>query len=175
VNVLALDTATPYLTLGAFSGERSLLRGRRHAETLMGDLEEFLTWVGLRKEDLELLVVGVGPGSYTGLRVGAAAALGISRALKIPVVGVSTLAAMAARRPGLVRPALTARSGHLYTALYRVTDEVEELSPPTKLPAAELPQDACQLLDAPPSGRALARLGLNAYASGARDVRLIYL
>ncbi|WP_457633913.1 tRNA threonylcarbamoyladenosine biosynthesis protein TsaB, partial [Oceanithermus desulfurans] len=68
MNVLAIDTATPYLVLGTLDAERTLRRGRRHAETLIADLEAFLAGVGLEPGRLELIVVGEGPGSYTGIR-----------------------------------------------------------------------------------------------------------
>jgi len=176
VNVLAIDTATPYLVLGTASYERALWRGRRHAETLLGDLEEFLEAAGLAREEIELVCVGEGPGSYTGLRVGAAAGMGLARALNVPLVGAPTLAAVAARRHGRVRAALSARSGHVYTALYQVGPAgPAALGEPVKLETAALPDDACLLIDQPPSGIALARLGAAAFAAGKRGLNTVYL
>ncbi len=176
MNVLAIDTATPYLVLGTLTKERSQLRGRRHAETMFDDIDNFLDWVGLKRREIELVVVGEGPGSYTGLRVGAAAGMGIARALDIPLVGASTLAAVAGRRRGRVRPALSARSGHVYTALYEVVDETPTaLTEPTKMESGDLPKDACLLVDQPPSGTVLARLGRAAYLKGLRGLSSVYL
>jgi len=177
VNVLAIDTATPYLVLGTLSGELALLRGRRHAETIFADIDSFLERAGLTRQDLELIVVGEGPGSYTGLRIGAAAGMGMARALGIPLIGASTLAAVASRRRGRVRPALSARSGHVYTALYEVSGKgsTTELTPPVKTEAASLPADACLLVDQPPLGTALAQLGKAAYEEGARGLNSVYL
>ncbi|HHO58329.1 MAG TPA: tRNA (adenosine(37)-N6)-threonylcarbamoyltransferase complex dimerization subunit type 1 TsaB, partial [Oceanithermus profundus] len=93
MNVLAIDTATPYLVLGTLDAERTLRRGRRHAETLIADLEAFLAGVGLEPGQLELIVVGEGPGSYTGIRVAVATAMGLARGLGVPVVGAPSLAA----------------------------------------------------------------------------------
>ena len=176
VKILAIDTATPYLVLGTLFSEVSVHRGRRHAETIFDDLDGFLDWSDLRKEELELIVVGEGPGSYTGLRIGAAAALGMARSLAIPVVGVSTLAAVAARRRGLARPALSARSGHVYTALYETkSNNPTAIIEPSKTSVADLPAEACLLFDSPPSGKALAKLGKAAYLSGATGVKSVYL
>ena len=176
MNVLAIDTATPYLVLGTLSSELTLLRGRRHAETIFADVDAFLDRAGLDRRDLDLIVVGEGPGSYTGLRVGAAAGMGMARALNLPLVGASTLAAVASRRRGRVRAALSARSGHVYTALYEVSGwRPTALSEPVKMEAASLPVDACLLVDRPPSGIALARLGQAAYETGARGLNSVYL
>jgi len=174
VNVLAIDTATPYLVLGTLTAERALWRGRAHAETLMPDLDDFLRQLKLDRNSLDLLVVGEGPGSYTGLRVAAAAALGISRALGIPVVGASTLAAIARRKNAPVRAAIQARSGHYYTAAYDA-HAPQPLSEPAKVTAENLPGDACLLVDAPPSGKALAELGLQAYTEGRIGLNSVYL
>lgn len=176
MNVLAIDTATPYLVLGTLFSELTLLRGRRHAEMIFADIDAFLDWANLTKEKIELIVVGEGPGSYTGLRIGAAAALGIAQALGIPLVGASTLAAVASRRRGLVRPAFSTRSGHIYTALYRITSTTRQaIIEPAKIQAATPPEDACLLIDQPPSGKALAQLGKIAYDNGARSFNSLYL
>ena len=176
MNVLAIDTATPYLVLGTLSSELTLLRGRRHAETIFADIDAFLGRVKLIKQDLELIVVGEGPGSYTGLRIGAAAGMGIARALGIPLVGAATLAAVAGRGRGLVRAAISARSDHVYTALYKVSDgDLVELSNPQKIEFADLPADACLMLNQPPSGKILAALGVSAFQSGTKEIKSIYL
>ncbi|WP_457637240.1 tRNA (adenosine(37)-N6)-threonylcarbamoyltransferase complex dimerization subunit type 1 TsaB [Oceanithermus sp.] len=176
MNVLALDTATPYLVIGTLNTERAIWRGRKHAETIFDDVEEFLAGADYTCEQIELVVVGEGPGSYTGLRVGAAAGTSIARALNVPLVGVSSLAAIACRRSGRVRPVLSARSGHVYTALYEVKNgQPALLAEPVKLETSDLPEDACLLVDVPPSGIALARLGKAAYEAGSRGLNSVYL
>lgn len=97
--------------------------GKGHAEQLMGVIEEALQGAGLRYPDLGAVAVSVGPGSFTGVRVGVAAARGFALALKIPAVGVSTLEALAAQaravygaRPVLV--VLDAKREEIYAALY---------------------------------------------------------
>jgi tRNA threonylcarbamoyladenosine biosynthesis protein TsaB len=72
--------------------------------------------------DLDLLVCSIGPGSFTGIRIGLATAMGISHGRGIPVVGISTLDALAsawASYPGDVFPVIDARRGNIYTARYR--------------------------------------------------------
>ena len=94
---LVLDTATPYLSLGLFRGEAGVGRvkrvERRHEEVLFGLLEEVLREVGAGREEIGALVLGEGPGSYTGLRIALAAGLGLAQALGARVFGASSLLA----------------------------------------------------------------------------------
>jgi len=176
VRVLALDTATPYLVLGLDSAERAIRLERRHGERLAGELKHFLEALGLRLEEIGALAVGQGPGSYTGLRVGVAFALGLGRGLGVPVVGVDTLSAVAARARGQVAAGLTARNGAVYAGVYAVGDTIELRSPPRKMDLASfyaLP--GCHLLDAPPSGQALSELGRQALEKGVQGVTPLYL
>jgi tRNA threonylcarbamoyladenosine biosynthesis protein TsaB len=69
--------------------------GRGHAERLMDDISEALKRAGLAYKDVSMYACGVGPGSFTGIRVGVAAARGFGLALKVPVHGVSSLQAIA--------------------------------------------------------------------------------
>lgn len=103
--LLAFDTAQGALSAALFDaggvGEPVLLshlfevRSRGHAERLLPVLEEVLAEAGLGFADLDALAVTVGPGTFTGLRVGLAAARGIALARKLPCVGVTTLEAVA--------------------------------------------------------------------------------
>ncbi len=99
--ILGLDCATAWLSLALFDAdgdavERSAERlDRAMAGRLMPELAAFLERHGVRREDLSAIGVGVGPGSYTGIRIGVAAALGLGRSLGVPVAGSSTLEAIA--------------------------------------------------------------------------------
>ena len=98
--VLAFDTATDRATSalvadGELLGERS-----SRAATLLEDVDALLRQGGARPRDLDALAVGTGPGSFTGVRIGIAAARGLALALDLPVAGVSTLDALAAGAPG---------------------------------------------------------------------------
>jgi tRNA threonylcarbamoyladenosine biosynthesis protein TsaB len=110
---LAFDTATDVATSalvrdGEVLGERS-----SRAVTVLADADELLREAGRAPADLDLLVVGVGPGSFTGVRIGLAAARGLALALDLPVAGVSTLEALAAGAPGAV-PVIDARRREIF-------------------------------------------------------------
>ncbi|WP_457633463.1 tRNA (adenosine(37)-N6)-threonylcarbamoyltransferase complex dimerization subunit type 1 TsaB, partial [Oceanithermus desulfurans] len=126
---------------------------------------------------LELIVVGEGPGSYTGIRVEGATNTGLAHSPGGPFVGgSSSRAAAAPRAHGRVRAAFEARNRQVYTALYRVDGLPAEQDPPARLAAGALPRrDACLLWDAPPSGRALARLGLERWQRGDARLAPVYL
>jgi tRNA threonylcarbamoyladenosine biosynthesis protein TsaB len=102
VLTLAFDTATDVATSalvwdGEVLGERA-----SKALTVLEDVDALLRQAGLRPERVEGLVVGTGPGSFTGVRIGLAAARALALGLDLPVAGVSTLDALAAGSPGAV-------------------------------------------------------------------------
>jgi tRNA threonylcarbamoyladenosine biosynthesis protein TsaB len=114
---LAFDTATGVATSalvrdGEVLGERT---GR--AAEVLADADELLRTAGLSPRDLDRLAVGVGPGSFTGVRIGLAAARGLALALDLPVAGVSTLDALAAGAPGAV-PVIDARRREVFVLLF---------------------------------------------------------
>ena len=178
---LALDTATPFLTLALSweggAGQRSEEVGRAHAERLPEAVQALFTEAGLPFRASEI-VIGTGPGSYTGVRVGASYALGLGRVWGAGVRGVSTLEALVGRAAdGLVAVSLDARRGNVYGGVYEVTGGVvtHVVHPPAKQPledfgalAAGLPH----LRDVPPDGLALLRAGL---AHGEAEWALAYL
>lgn len=98
--LLALDTATPAVTVALHDGERVLasdtqVDARRHGELLLPAVDTLLTGAGLALADVTGVVVGVGPGPYTGLRVGLMTADTFGFALGVPVHGVCTLDGLA--------------------------------------------------------------------------------
>jgi tRNA threonylcarbamoyladenosine biosynthesis protein TsaB len=93
-----------------------------HSERLMAAVDRLLADCGLAPADLDGLAVSVGPGSFTGLRVGIATVKGLAMALDLPVAAVPTLDALASRLPfadAPVCPMLDARKGEVYLSLYR--------------------------------------------------------
>ncbi|RAJ38897.1 tRNA threonylcarbamoyl adenosine modification protein YeaZ [Kitasatospora sp. SolWspMP-SS2h] len=126
--LLAFDTATPAVTAAVHDGERVLAESyevdaRRHGELLLPTVAAVLRAAGADKRDLTHLAVGVGPGPYTGLRVGLVTAAALGDALGLPVHGVCTLDAIAhqARAEGLAGPfavATDARRKEVYWASY---------------------------------------------------------
>jgi tRNA threonylcarbamoyl adenosine modification protein YeaZ len=136
VLVLALDTSTPAViaalaevTDTAMRGlaERRVVDPRAHGERLAPQVRELLADAGVRAADLAAIVAGVGPGPFTGLRVGLATAAAMGQALAIPAYGVCSLDAIGrAAGPGRVLVATDARRREVYYASYldgvRVTD-----------------------------------------------------
>jgi tRNA threonylcarbamoyladenosine biosynthesis protein TsaB len=114
VLTLAFDTATDAATAavvrdGAVVGER-----RSRAVRILEDVRVLLDEAGLEPAAVDRLVVGTGPGSYTGLRIGLITARTLAFSLGVPVAGVSTLAALAAGSPGAI-PVIDARRGEVFT------------------------------------------------------------
>ncbi len=94
--LLAIDTATQTLSIALHDGEAleaewSLRAGRRHSALLAPMLQRMMTQIGIDSDDLAALAVAVGPGSYTGARIGVALAKGMSAPRDLPLVGVTTL------------------------------------------------------------------------------------
>ena len=111
---LAFDTATGVATSalvrdGEVLGERS-----SRAVRVLADAEELFEQAGAKPRELSRLVVGTGPGSFTGVRMGLAAARGLAFALDLPLAGVSTLAALAAGAPGAL-PVVDAGRREVFT------------------------------------------------------------
>jgi len=98
--ILAIDTATTQVVIatgspdGALRAVSTWTAGYRHGETLLPGIERFLDAYGVGRADLAGIVVGTGPGAFTGLRVGIATAKGLAHGLGIPLVGVSTAEAL---------------------------------------------------------------------------------
>jgi tRNA threonylcarbamoyladenosine biosynthesis protein TsaB len=96
VLILAFDTATDVATSALVSGDDVLGERTSVARTVLDDAHRLLAAAGVGPGDLEALVVGTGPGSFTSTRIGLAVARGLELALGIPVAGVSTLDALGA-------------------------------------------------------------------------------
>ena len=99
---LGIDTATEVAAVGLARageaiGELNFIARMAQSERLLPALDRLLELAGLRAEDLELIAVSSGPGSFTGLRIGLAAAKGLALTLGIPLVGVPTVLSYAAR------------------------------------------------------------------------------
>ncbi len=125
--VLALDTATRQATAAVCRGAQVLAEDARevttHSEGLLPLLDEVLRLAGLSVRDLHGVVCGVGPGSFTGLRIGLATAKGLCLAAGLPLVGVSSLLPLALACGGgedrWVAAVLDARRGEVFCEVYR--------------------------------------------------------
>lgn len=146
--VLAVDTATPAVTAGVVRrtpsgvdvlGERVTVDPRAHAEQLTPNVLGALADAGLRMADLGAVVVGCGPGPFTGLRVGMATGAAYGHALGVPVFGVCSLDAIGVDTAGDVLVVTDARRREVYWARYR--DGVRVDGPAVNAPA-DVPADA---------------------------------
>lgn len=102
IHALAIDTTSDYLSLavlkgGRPAGSRYLPCGVKATQIVIQEIDGLLTGAGLTAHDLELIVVAVGPGSFTGTRIGMAAAATFGQVLARPVIGVDTLQLLAAQ------------------------------------------------------------------------------
>ena len=128
--LLAIDTSSMLCAACIYDGDtdkelgRAVLDlGKGHAEHLIGVVHDAMAQAGVDFHDLGRIVVSVGPGSFTGVRVGVSAARGFAMALKLPAVGVTTLEAIAAEARGSVgarkvMAALDAGRGEVHLAVY---------------------------------------------------------
>jgi tRNA threonylcarbamoyl adenosine modification protein YeaZ len=138
--VLAIDTATPAVTAGIVRredlcvlAERVTVAARAHAERLTPNVLAALSDAALTMADLDAVVVGCGPGPFTGLRVGMASAAAYGHALGIPVHGVCSLDAIGVCTTGETLVVTDARRREIYWARYR--DGVRTEGPAVNAPA----------------------------------------
>jgi tRNA threonylcarbamoyl adenosine modification protein YeaZ len=113
VLILAFDTATSIATSALVRGGTVLGERTTTPVRVLEDVDALLREAGVGARELDALAVGIGPGSFTGIRMGLAAARGLALSLDIPVAGVSTLAALAAGAPGAV-PLIDAKRQELF-------------------------------------------------------------
>lgn len=192
VTVLGIDTATDVCAVaivcdGVTLAEARVAVPRSHATRLALLVQETLQHARLAAADLDAIAVSAGPGSYTGLRIGASLARGLALATGARLVGVGTMAALAAEAAALVRPgealavALPSRRGEVYLSAagsepepVLLADVAERLAGPVAVagPAAvavvaALGRDDARALDLLPSAARIAQMGSEAIARGA--------
>lgn len=142
--ILNIDTSTSVCSV-ALTAEGAILfhledsRGRNHAALLSGFVKQCLDFLNDKELRLDAVAVGIGPGSYTGLRIGLSEAKGLAYALDVPLIGVPTLLTMATSvmfshdvdESTLFVPMIDARRMEVYTAVYDLC--LNELMPPAPL------------------------------------------
>ncbi len=125
--ILALSTSTPQFGVALMTIQGTVLAevvsgvGRANFRGLMPAVDYLVDFCGTPIEEIEAVIVAKGPGSFTGLRVGLSAAKGMARGLEIPLLGVSSIAALAYRIPFCDRPVcavLDSRKGELFYGVY---------------------------------------------------------
>jgi tRNA threonylcarbamoyladenosine biosynthesis protein TsaB len=132
MKLLAIETATEACSAALLIDDqielRYAIKPRGHSELILGMMDELLAQAGLKPNQLDAMAFGRGPGSFTGVRIATGIVQGAAFAADLPVVPVSTLAALAQRayrqkgEPNLL-PAYDARMGELYWAAYRVGED----------------------------------------------------
>ena len=148
MKVLAVDTATFWQSVAILDDQRIVARrdqdaGKSHSKLLLPTIDRLFSESGLSLTELNGLVVSIGPGSFTGLRVGLATLLGFRTITGLPLAIVPTLEGLAWNLRGAstpLCPVLTSRRGEVYWAIFRwVTDELlerivpEQVGPPAAL------------------------------------------
>lgn len=139
MKILAVETATAWQSVAILNGERVLARcdqeaAGSHARLLLPTIDRLFSETGLAPARLDGLVVSIGPGSFTGLRVGLSTILGFRTITQLPLAVVPTLEGMAWNLRGTTTPlcpVLNSRRGELYWALFQWTglDRLERLVP----------------------------------------------
>lgn len=132
--ILAFETSAKAGSVALHDGQKLLAEsyqntGLTHSQTLMSMAEDMIKSCGYTPQDITAVAVAAGPGSFTGVRIGVAAAKGIAWGGQLPCYGVSTLEAMALNlgiHDGYVLPVMDARRSQVYNALFRATEGVLE-------------------------------------------------
>ena len=150
MRILALETSAKAVSAAVTEDGRLLSLGFQdtgltHSRTLMPIVEHILKNADLALADMDAVAAAVGPGSFTGIRIGVSAAKGLAFAADIPAVGVSTLAAMArnaAFADGLVVCAMDARRSQIYNALFEAKNGgLTRLTPDRAIGLADLAEE----------------------------------
>lgn len=142
MKILGIDTSTPIGSVALIDGEslvaeHTLNIVKAHSSRLMPAIDTVLKWGDITAEELDGCAVGIGPGSFTGIRIGIATIKSLCYALDKPIVGVSTLEAIAYNlrwTEGLICPILDARRNESYGAIFRGGDEWQRLTDDWCLP-----------------------------------------
>lgn len=138
--ILGIETATERVSV-AIGGHEGVLgmfevtRGRRHAETLVPAIDFVCRQADVTLDEISVVAVDMGPGLFTGMRVGLASAKAIAQALRVPMIAISSLDLLAyplRRTDKVIAAVIDARKGEIFYALYRqVPGGVQRVSEPT--------------------------------------------
>lgn len=152
--ILGIDTSTKVCTVGLCQdgiplGEYEINMGMTHSEGLLPQLQQLFERTGIDKKALDLIGISIGPGSFTGLRIGLATAEAMAYSWQIPVCGVNTLEALAYNVPieGLyLASVLDAQKGNYYSTFYQwQSGELLEIAPVEVVSKATLLEKAAAL------------------------------
>lgn len=146
MKILAIESASltasaAIITDDILTAEYTVNDRKTHSQTLLPMVDEICRMVQLDKKEIDAVAVSAGPGSFTGLRIGAATAKGMGLALHIPLLPVPTLDALAYNLWGtdaLICPVMDARRGQVYNGLYHCREELEMVEKARAIPAEDL-------------------------------------
>jgi len=128
MKILGIDTSSKFLSFALCEDERiiveeSHLLDRKHSSLLVPKIKHMLGGLGVCIKDIDAFVIGLGPGSFTGLRIGVSTVKGFGISTKKPCVGISSLDSLAldanVEKDDLIVPVLDAKRGNVYSAIYR--------------------------------------------------------
>lgn len=144
VKILGIDTSTNFLSIGIYGDnnvyEYNLELGRKHSSLLILTIKRILEALGWDAGDIDYFVCGLGPGSFTGIRVGLATIKGLAWSLNKPTVGIPTLDILASGvdvpgRP--IVPVIDAKRGLVYCSIYKIKDNIQKRVAPYMLLAED--------------------------------------
>ncbi|AEY64774.1 tRNA (adenosine(37)-N6)-threonylcarbamoyltransferase complex dimerization subunit type 1 TsaB [Clostridium sp. BNL1100] len=147
MRILAVDTSTNVASAAILEddtiiGEYNCNRGKTHSQRLMPMVQHLMETVGLTVSDIDAFSASIGPGSFTGLRIGVTTVKAMAFAAEKPVISVHTLDALAYNIPfaeNLICPMIDARNNQVFTAIYRfIGNKLERLTDYMGIPVKEL-------------------------------------
>ena len=155
--ILAFETSAKACSAALLQDERLLGEsyqntGLTHSQTLLVMAQDLMKQCGVTKKEIEAVAVAAGPGSFTGVRIGVAAAKGFAWGAQLPCCGVSTLEAMAQNlgvHSGYVLPVMDARRQQVYTALFHANSGVLTRKCPDRAISLEELAEEIKFLDEP--------------------------
>lgn len=136
MKILGIDTSTKFCNLSLIEDEDIIIEytinglKKKHSSILVPAIEDLLKMIDLKMEEINGIAVSVGPGSFTGLRVGLAVAKGLSYTCSLPLLGITTLDAMAfplKEIPYLICPLLESKKDEIYDAVFRGGDDLHRV------------------------------------------------
>ena len=145
MKILGVDTSTPIGSIALIDGdnlvaEHTLDIVQAHSSRLMPAIDSVLKWGNITVDDLDGCAVGIGPGSFTGIRIGIATVKSICYAVDKPIIGVSTLEAIAYNlrwSNSIICPLLDARRSEIYGAIFEGNTKWQRLSEDLCLPIGD--------------------------------------
>lgn len=148
--ILGIETATERVSvaIGGHEGVIGLFeitKGRRHAETLVPAIQFTCQQAGIELDEISVVAVDIGPGLFTGMRVGLASGKAIAQALRIPMIGITSLDLLAfpsRHTDKVVVPVIDARKGEVFYAMYKqVPGGIQQIAEPVVGPVDDLVAD----------------------------------